>query len=355
MYNLGMKKYLTLIFTILLISMFSFYGQVSADQINSITITKASAALSNTGYISLAGRENIVVEGIAPAGSTVKIVLNDSANPSNEITGIQTLPAGSTAYSIGLNGRLALPEALHDGLIKISASIKAPTTSIGLPGTATLIQETVAPTITIIGDNSFLCRVRYTCPDLGVLALDSFGNKLTFTAFSNVKENIVGNYTITYNTVDSAGNSAANTRRVNVSTRSSGLSSTIVDMPALPVPVQISLPVATPTSPIVTPVQPVVDTPALSGAPLKVSGIVNVIKKQLKYGISGADVKLLQTLLSRDSSVYPEGLATGYFGNVTKKAVQKFQEKYKITSIGKTGYGEVGPKTKLKLIELYGE
>jgi hypothetical protein len=356
-----MKKYLTLIFTILLMNTFSFYGQVLAEQINMITITSVSAALSNPGYISFAGRENIVVEGVAPAGSTVTVVLSDSANPTNEITGSQTLSLDSTTYHIGLNGGLALPEALHDGLIKVSASFKTSSYSRSSSGSATasIIQETVAPTITIIGDNPFSCRVRYTCPDLGAVALDSFGNKLPFTASSNVKENIVGNYTVTYNTLDLAGNIAANTRRVNVSTRSSGLSSTIVDIPTTPVVIQI--PVATPTpaiietAPIATATQPVVVAPAPIVSVAKVSGIVNIIKKQLRYGVSGADVKLLQTLLSRDPSIYPEGLATGYFGNATKKAVQKFQEKYNIVLKGKAGYGELGPKTKLKFIELYGE
>jgi len=86
----------------------------------------------------------------------------------------------------------------------------------------------------------------------------------------------------------------------------------------------------------------------------KVSSPIYVINRQLKSGIKGDDISTLQSFLARDMSVYPEGLITGYFGNLTKKAVQKFQEKYNIASKGKAGYGEVGPKTKAKLIELYG-
>jgi peptidoglycan hydrolase-like protein with peptidoglycan-binding domain len=66
-------------------------------------------------------------------------------------------------------------------------------------------------------------------------------------------------------------------------------------------------------------------------------------------------VHLLQVLLAKDPSIYPEGVISKYFGNLTKKAVQKFQEKYNISSKGLAGYGQVGPKTKAKLIELYGE
>ena len=73
-----------------------------------------------------------------------------------------------------------------------------------------------------------------------------------------------------------------------------------------------------------------------------------------EIGLEPLDIKLLQTLLSHDSSVYPEALISGYFGNLTQKAVQKFQEKYGVTSSGAAGYGQVGPKTKSKLIELFG-
>lgn len=89
--------------------------------------------------------------------------------------------------------------------------------------------DQVDPTITIIGDNPFLCRVRYECPDLGAVAVDSLGNKLFVSVSSNVRANTVGNYTIVYSAQDSAGHSTTVTRRVNVSTRSSGLSSTTID------------------------------------------------------------------------------------------------------------------------------
>jgi len=45
-------------------------------------------------------------------------------------------------------------------------------------------------------------------------------------------------------------------------------------------------------------------------------------------GSQGDDVKLLQLFLAQDSSLYPDGLMTGYFGKKTEKALQKFAEKY---------------------------
>lgn len=76
--------------------------------------------------------------------------------------------------------------------------------------------------------------------------------------------------------------------------------------------------------------------------------------RSLALGMSSADVTNLQQALKTDSSIYPEGKVTGYFGALTLKAVKAFQEKYGIASEGQAGYGYVGPKTRAKLNELYG-
>lgn len=77
--------------------------------------------------------------------------------------------------------------------------------------------------------------------------------------------------------------------------------------------------------------------------------------RPLALGLRHADVSNLQKALKTDSSVYPEGLVTGYFGPMTLKAVQRFQEKYGIASSGQPGYGNVGPATRAKLNELFGK
>ena len=76
--------------------------------------------------------------------------------------------------------------------------------------------------------------------------------------------------------------------------------------------------------------------------------------RPLALGLRHADVSNLQQALKTDSSIYSEGLVTGYFGPATLRAVQKFQEKYGLASSGVPGYGNVGPKTRIKLNELYG-
>ncbi|MEK7087441.1 MAG: peptidoglycan-binding domain-containing protein, partial [Patescibacteria group bacterium] len=75
--------------------------------------------------------------------------------------------------------------------------------------------------------------------------------------------------------------------------------------------------------------------------------------RPLALGLRHADVSKLQEALKTDSSVYPEGTVSGYFGPLTLKAVKKFQEKYGIASSGEPGYGNVGPKTREKLNELF--
>ncbi|MCP6719064.1 MAG: ABC transporter substrate-binding protein [Patescibacteria group bacterium] len=86
----------------------------------------------------------------------------------------------------------------------------------------------------------------------------------------------------------------------------------------------------------------------------------NIIKKLpftfkggLSVGSRGTGVTELQKCLAKDSQIYPEGDITGYFGQKTKNAVIRFQEKYRqdiLDPIGlKNGTGEVRSKTIDKL------
>lgn len=87
----------------------------------------------------------------------------------------------------------------------------------------------------------------------------------------------------------------------------------------------------------------------LQGQIVKVQGEVSQSLKlirSLREGMSGDDVKALQTILSADTSIYPEGLVTGFYGKLTSEAVKKFQKKYGIEMLGL-----VGPKTLKKLNE----
>ncbi len=79
-------------------------------------------------------------------------------------------------------------------------------------------------------------------------------------------------------------------------------------------------------------------------------------KSELKLGSQGKEVEELQKCLAKDSEIYPEGEITGYFGQKTKNAVIKFQEKYRKEILDpwrfKEGTGIVGKTTKIKLNEI---
>ena len=106
-----------------------------------------------------------------------------------------------------------------------------------------------------------------------------------------------------------------------------------------------------------TPTAPTVAQPS----PVAVS-VSPVFTKGLEKGMSGSDVKRLQQLLNSDSDtkiaesgIGSFGNETEYFGSLTEKAVQKFQTKYNIAKSGDSGYGYVGPKTRAKLNEVFGQ
>ncbi len=80
-----------------------------------------------------------------------------------------------------------------------------------------------------------------------------------------------------------------------------------------------------------------------------------VFERRLSVGSKNDDVENLQKFLSGDAELYPEGLVTGFFGPLTEKAIQRFQEKHSIATEGSDGYGEVGPITRAKLNTLISE
>jgi ABC-type transport system substrate-binding protein len=73
----------------------------------------------------------------------------------------------------------------------------------------------------------------------------------------------------------------------------------------------------------------------------------------LQVGSNNADVKKLQECLANDSEIYPSGTISGQFGQDTKAAVIKFQEKYKDDILTPnnltTGTGKVAGATIKKL------
>ena len=75
-----------------------------------------------------------------------------------------------------------------------------------------------------------------------------------------------------------------------------------------------------------------------------------VFTREFGLGSEGDDVLQLQVYLAADSSLYPEGKITGYYGSLTVSAVKRFQARYGISQVGR-----VGPQTMAKLNELMGQ
>ncbi len=93
------------------------------------------------------------------------------------------------------------------------------------------------------------------------------------------------------------------------------------------------------------------DRPELFTEPIQPE---KMLSRQLTYGMRSAEVKTLQQWLSLDKEVYPDAIASGFFGPLTLQAVQRFQIKYQVVgSPGERGYGVVGPATRSKLYEFY--
>ncbi len=72
------------------------------------------------------------------------------------------------------------------------------------------------------------------------------------------------------------------------------------------------------------------------------------ISSTLDFGATGSDVTSLQQFLAGDVHIYPEGVISGYFGPLTRAAVQRYQCQQGIVCSGdaaSTGYGRVGPRT----------
>ena len=106
---------------------------------------------------------------------------------------------------------------------------------------------------------------------------------------------------------------------------------------------------ATTTPTVVTNTNPTPTVPTSSPY-----SIQEPLTRTLRYRTWGTDVEHLQTILAKDPNIYPEGLVTGYFGTLTRSAVQAVQNRWNIVTSSDAGYGIFGPKTLAKVREQWG-
>jgi peptidoglycan hydrolase-like protein with peptidoglycan-binding domain len=58
-------------------------------------------------------------------------------------------------------------------------------------------------------------------------------------------------------------------------------------------------------------------------------------ERELFKGLRGEEVRELQEILKQDPEIYPEGLATGYYGRLTERAVKRLQKKFDLPQTGR--------------------
>ena len=108
-------------------------------------------------------------------------------------------------------------------------------------GYINVIEDTIAPVITLLGDASVTVEVTSTYNDAGATASDNYDGDITesIVTVSNVDTDTVGTYTITYNVKDTSSNSAEEvTRTVNVASSLSIEDDPINDLKISPNPTQ---------------------------------------------------------------------------------------------------------------------
>lgn len=184
--------------------------------------------------------------------------------------------------------------------------------------TITNIDKT-APVITLVGSASTQVKASTLYEDEGATATDDVDGSIRVVTSGAVDVGVPGTYTLTYDAVDAAGNSATSvTRTVEVVRHSSssgggggGGGSSSSSSPA--------------------------SIPSVSSGQVLGASTYHFVS-ELKQGDSGEDVTALQELLA--SSGFLTVPSTGYFGVLTATAVQAYQRAHGIVP---TGY--VGPLT----------
>ncbi len=78
--------------------------------------------------------------------------------------------------------------------------------------------------------------------------------------------------------------------------------------------------------------------------------VADILKSDYAEGAQSDDIKKVQELLATDPTLYPSGRVTGYFGPMTKEAIERFQERN-----GLEVTGRLDEPTRELMKELYRE
>jgi chitodextrinase len=180
----------------------------------------------------------------------------------------------------------------------------------------------------------------------------------TTTAYSNTTLSPSTSYTYTIAAYDAAGNASAQSASASGSTQSAPIVTITPPPPSPPLTTSNTPPASgatgsistTPTTPTTI---PTVSTPATPSTPTPPSTPTSALSltRNLYRGTKGTDVQSLQSFLIHQGHLAPTN-NTGFYGPLTKQAVEKYQCAQSLVCSGtevSTGYGVVGPKTRASL------
>ncbi|MEK7662182.1 MAG: immunoglobulin-like domain-containing protein [Patescibacteria group bacterium] len=287
---------------------------------------------------------------LAKAGDTITVTATSSENiriPTITIDGQSatfSLITGSTTWK----GTYTIIQGDTEGTAPFSITYTDSASNGGSdsPKTAVttgpnVIVDTTAPTISLTGsasDSVYASTQGYA--DSGATVSDSREGAINsaLVTSGSVNRSIVGTHTLTYNANDSAGNAAvAVTRTITVNHISAGgiFTGNVSSLPNYKAP----------RPQIIHPDGRVVYLDENGATSPAIISTTHTYKRTLTAGSTGDDVVALQTFFeNKGFLIMPQGVAKGYFGSLTKRALMKYQG-----SIGLEAAGIVGPKTRATL------
>jgi hypothetical protein len=172
----------------------------AATNADTVNIVDTTPPVITSSFGSLTVNANAQCQAFMPnVTGTNYIVAYDTCSGSVSIT--QT-PTNNAVLALGTN---VVVLAVADGNGNTAYSTNA-----------VVVRDTNAPTITVLGANPMTVECHGSYVDPGATATDSCSVVVSFITTNAVNPNVPGPYAVTYVATDAAGNSATNTRTVNV-------------------------------------------------------------------------------------------------------------------------------------------
>ncbi len=196
--------------------------------------------------------------------------------------------AAWTTFSYAANKAWTL--SAGDGVKTVYAQYKDHAGNWSASTSASIVMDSEAPVITLLGDTAMTVAKNGTFTDPGATAIDAIDGDLTaqIVKNSNVNTAVVGDYSVTYDVNDAAGNAASQqSRTVHVA----AYSGPVIDLPVPSIDFGPRLPDAGPTAAVSLQVRNIGDALMKLKGVLNISGPAAADFKITKIGFTTAGVK----------------------------------------------------------------